>query len=141
MAGSSVIALDVGDRRIGIAVASLAARLAGPLTTLERGDNPIADITALLKKEDAAMLVIGLPRGLDGQETAQTRSAQAFGFELAKITPIPVFWQDEALTSVRAEKELDRRGKPYCKGDIDALAATYILEDFLREHPNAGAAA
>ena len=78
--------------------------------------------------------MIGLPRGLDGQETAQTMTVRAFGTMLGKALKLPVHWQDEALTSVQAASELEQRGKAYRKADIDSLAAVYILEDYLHEH-------
>jgi putative Holliday junction resolvase len=86
-------------------------------------------------EQGAVGLVIGLPRGLDGQETAQTRAVREFAEQLKPAVQLPYYWQDEAVTSRQAEEELKSRGKPYQKGDIDALSATYILEDFLRDHP------
>ncbi len=135
MSPKSIIGLDVGEKRIGVALANLEARLPRPLQTLENSDHAVSDITHLCDEYDAALLVIGLPRGLDGQETAQTRSAQMFGAHLESSLAIPIYWIDEAVTSVQAEAELQARRKPYVKGDIDALAATYILEDFINEHP------
>lgn len=131
---SSVIALDVGEKRIGVARAGIMTLLPQPFTTLTNSRQIADDIARLLQEQHAVALVIGLPRGLQGQETAQTRSVEAFGHNLTQHLPIPVYWQDEAVTSRQAEAELKARGKPYAKGDIDALAATYILEDFLREH-------
>jgi len=136
------LALDVGERRIGVASAHLSVSFAGPLMTLDRPESFLADILALCKKDDVAWLVIGLPRGMQGQDTAQTTRAQSFGAELtaylsAHGLQIPVYWIDEALTSAKAEAELQsrmKRGQTYAKGDVDALAATYILEDFLKEH-------
>jgi putative Holliday junction resolvase len=136
------LGLDVGERRIGVASAHLSVRFAGPLVTLDNPDRFLDDILALCHSEDAAWLVIGLPRGMQGQDTAQTARAQAFGAELtaylsAHGLQIPVYWIDEALTSAKAEAELQgrtKRGKSFAKGDVDALAATYILEDFLKEH-------
>lgn len=131
---SSVIALDVGERRIGVAVAGVPALLARPLITLANNGQLLHDLIALLQEQHTLAVVVGLPRGLDGQETAQTRAAEAFGHELMQHISIPLYWQDEAVTSRQAEEELEKRGKPYSKGDIDALAATYILEDFIRDH-------
>lgn len=131
---SSVIALDVGEKRIGVASASVAAMLPHPLMTISRSEQTMHDIVQLVQEQRAVAIVIGLPRGLDGQDTAQTRTVEQFGHELEQHLNIPLYWQDEALTSRQAEEELQTRGKPYQKGDIDALAATYILEDFLREH-------
>jgi putative Holliday junction resolvase len=133
----SLLALDVGERRIGVAMASLQARIASPHTTLLRGDTSLDDIQALVDQHQAALVVVGLPRGLDGQHTAQTKAVEAFKAELDRVLSVPIHWQDEAVTSRQAEAELIARGKPYKKGDIDALSATYILEDFMRDNPGA----
>jgi len=127
----SILALDVGDKRVGVARASLIARLPKPLTTLLRGEDFFRELQRVVTEEDAAALVVGLPRGLDGQTTAQTRATEAFVAELKRHIDRPVHLQDEALTSKQARAELDAGKKQYRRGDIDALAATYILEDFL----------
>lgn len=130
-----VIALDVGSKRIGIASANVVARLAVPLTTLEVGENILQDIRALLGEQMANAVVVGLPRGLQGQDTQQTEAVRQFVASLQKVIDIPLFWQDEALTSHKAELELSSKKSHYDKGAVDALAATYILEDFLANHP------
>lgn len=132
---SSILALDVGGRRIGVAVAGMVARIARPLTTLEHTPQVFDELKKLIDDEQAGLLVVGLPRGLSGQETEQTRTIETFVDTLKERVHIPVYPQDEAVTSKQAEAELIQRGKPYAKGDIDALAATYILEDFLIDHP------
>lgn len=134
-APKSLLALDVGERRIGVAIASVAAQIASPLTTLMRSDATPADIQNLISSHHATALVLGLPRGLDGQHTAQTKAVEEFGAQLQPGLSIPLYWQDEAVTSRQAEAELQARGRPYRKEDIDALSATYILEDFMRDHP------
>ena len=85
-------------------------------------------------QHEAVALVVGLPRGLDGQETAQTQTVRDFAAQLREHVAVPMFWQDEALTSQKAEDELSLRKKPFAKGDVDALAATYILDDFLQDN-------
>lgn len=127
----TILALDVGEKRIGVARARSDVRLASPLTTLPNDENIWQNLTDLLQEQAADTLVVGLPRGLDGQNTAQTRSVEAFVEELKKQIPATVHFQDEAVTSAQAEAELTARNKPYAKGDVDALAATYILEDYL----------
>lgn len=134
----SVLALDVGERRIGVALASLQARLASPLATLIRSEAIARDVQELIDAHQAVALVVGLPRGLDGQHTDQTIAVEEFKAALEQLVTVPVYWQDEALTSRQAEEELRARAKPYKKEDIDALSATYILEDFMREHPEMG---
>lgn len=127
----NIVSLDVGERRVGVAVANTLARLPRPLMTLERGDSFWSRLEELLAAESADVLVVGLPRSLDGHDTAQTTASRKFAKELEERFGLPVKFQDEALTSRQAEAELKRRGRAFDKADIDALAATYILEDYL----------
>ncbi len=132
---SYILALDVGARRIGVALASTPARIASPLLTLEHSPEIFTRLQELIERENVDTIVVGLPRGLDGQTTAQTSATETFIDELRGRIDVPIFTQDEALTSVKAEAELASRRKPHAKAAVDALAATYILEDFLREQP------
>lgn len=127
---SSILALDVGERRIGVAIASEIARLARPLTTLINDEHLMPSLQQMLKDESITTIVIGLPRNLSGDDTPQTDYVRKFTEQLDRDM---IIFQDEALTSRKAEVELEQRGKPYSKGDIDALAATYILEDYLNQ--------
>ena len=127
----SVMALDVGEKRIGIAVANMAAKKASPLTTLKNDQEFTSHLKKLIKENDVNELIIGLPRDVHGKETDQTTYARSFAKKLKKDIDLPQHFQDESLTSVRAEEELSGRGQPYEKADVDALAATYILEDWL----------
>lgn len=133
----TILAIDVGEKRIGVARCRLDARFPQPLLTLDQPDTFMADITRLVTEEKAACLVVGHPRGMQGQETAQTATVEAFAAALQPLVGVPLYFVDEAVTSEKAEAELKQRGKPYTKGDIDSLAATYILEDFIAEHPEA----
>lgn len=132
-ATGTILALDVGAARIGLALASLEARLACPYGALTHGEDVLDRLREVCVNEHVSQLVIGLPRGMSGQATQQTATVEAFGKKVEGLG-LPVSWQDEAVTSVRAEEELRSRGRPYTKGDIDALAATYILEDYLHEN-------
>jgi putative Holliday junction resolvase len=127
----TILALDIGSARIGLALASSTARVARPFGAVVNNDDVAARLRELCAREGVVRLVIGLPRGLEGQETQQTAAVRALGAELARKLTLPYHWQDEAVTSVHAEAELRARGKPYAKEDIDALAAVYILEDYL----------
>ena len=129
------MALDVGGTRIGVATANAAARIPQILTTIYNNDTVLENLEKLIMQHHVAVLVVGLPRGLDGQRTAQTDAVEAFAAVVKKQFDLPLYWQDEALTSRKAKEELEARRKPYRKEDVDALAATYILEDFLGEHP------
>lgn len=133
---NSILALDVGESRIGVAVANTVARLPRPLTTLANTDDVWQVIRELAATESADTVVVGLPRNLSGQDTAQTAYVRDF---VSGAGDLKVVFQDEALTSKKAEAELRQRGKDFAKGDIDALAATYILEDYLLIHQEAPA--
>ncbi len=130
---NNILALDVGDKRIGVALASAIAKLPSPLTTISNDANCLDEIKEIIDREEVGVLVIGLPRNLSGQDTSQTKTVQEFGDKLAKHTGLSVRWQDEALTSKQAESELKARAVSYNKEHIDALAATYILSDYLSE--------
>jgi putative Holliday junction resolvase len=110
----------------------LAAGLPQPYTYITNDEQVIEKLQKLVTDEQAEAVVLGLPRGLGGQETAQTQTVRDFGGLLKQALTVPLYWQDEALTSKQAEAELDAKGKPYQKGDVDALAACYILDDFLQ---------
>ncbi|HET8671889.1 MAG TPA: Holliday junction resolvase RuvX [Candidatus Saccharimonadales bacterium] len=131
---SSILALDMGEQRIGLAIANVVARLPNPFRTIPNNEQTMKALLQIIQEEGVAILVVGRPRGLNGQETDQTRICDSFTEELRTQLPVPVYAQDEAVTSKKAEAELKSRGRPYVKGDIDALAASYILEDFLQEH-------
>lgn len=129
---SSVLGIDVGERRIGVALASLQAKLASPLTIIDAGAEPVAKIQNLVDETGSSRVVVGLPRNLNGEDTAQTSSVREFAGILSEKLSVPVVLQDEAVTSVEAENRLKARGKPYDKGDIDAEAAAIILQDYLQ---------
>jgi len=130
MRNSSILALDVGERRIGIAWADGALRIPFPLVTIAAEAVPIIKIKEIYEDQRAGLIVVGLPRNQQGEETAQSKFARDFAASLEK-EGLPITFQDESLTSVLAEDELKKRGKPYKKEDIDSLAATLILQDYL----------
>lgn len=136
MSKKNLMCLDVGTRRIGIALAESIIRIAVPLTTIEVDDenhSEIQEINRIIAREDIDILVVGLPRNLSGEETAQSvytkNFAKNFEFSVDEIV-----FQDESLTSVHAENLLKSYKKPYSKADIDMQAAAIILQDYLEEN-------
>ncbi|MFZ3010183.1 MAG: Holliday junction resolvase RuvX [Candidatus Microsaccharimonas sp.] len=129
----SLVCLDVGEKRIGVAVADTAVRIAIPFDTIVVDGDEIEAITRIVARENADMIVVGYPRNQSGESTAQTDYVEQFVTRLEGIAPNIVF-QDESLTSVLAEQQLKSYKKPYAKGDIDALAAAIILEDYMEIH-------
>src|SRR5690606_41136269 len=121
----SVLALDMGQARIGIAKADTQTKLAFPLTTLTNDDSFDTQLQSIIDHERVGILVVGLPRGLEGQETAQTKQARQFAKKVEKFG-LPVHLQDEAATSLKAEATLKVSKKGYEKGAIDALSAAYF---------------
>jgi putative Holliday junction resolvase len=105
------------------------------LRTLKNDEHIWEHLHQICQEETIGQLVVGLPRGLDGQETPQTLFCRQFAAECSSQLGLPVELQDEALTSHKAEIELTESKRPFPKEHIDALAAVYILEDYLREHP------
>lgn len=130
MKNRSLVCLDVGEKRIGVAVADTAVRIAVPFTTLLVDGTEIEAINEILIKENADTLVIGYPRNQLGESTAQTSYVEQFAQKLEDSVATIVF-QDESLTSVMAEDQLKAHKKPYSKADIDAQAAAIILQDYL----------
>lgn len=133
---SYILALDVGEKRIGLALSSNIAKLPQPHGVILRDENSPQTILELVHEQNVSKVVVGLPRGLEGQETPQTSVTREFIELLKKTLGVPVYTQDEALTSKKAKEEFAIRGVRYNKGDVDALAATYILEDYLRDNPD-----
>lgn len=133
--GSSVMALDVGGARVGVAIADWATRLPRPLTTLNTNDSLSANIKALVEAENVTEVVVGLPRNLNGNDTSQTVLARRFAERLRTELGIPVRFQDEALTTKKAVAELSAHRRPRPEMTTDSLAAVYILEDYLRISP------
>jgi putative Holliday junction resolvase len=127
----ALIALDVGEKRIGLAVADGAVPIARPLTTLDVDGKELQRIVNVVEDESADAIVIGYPRNQSGDPTAQTAFVESFANRLGELTNARIVFQDESLTSVLAEERLRSYGRPYSKSDIDALAATLILQDYL----------
>lgn len=132
MSKQSLMCLDVGERRIGVAVADTSVRIAIPYDTIEVSGKEIVHIAELATRENVDTIVVGYPRNQQGEATAQTQYVEQFARQLRDIAKLE--FQDESLTSVHAEKRLQARGKNYSKADIDKEAAAIILQDYLEEH-------
>jgi putative Holliday junction resolvase len=129
---TSLLALDVGEKRIGVALADSAVRIAIAYDTIDVDGTEIEQVARLIGFENVDIVVIGYPRNQSGEPTKQTEYVEKFAGQLNDIAPAIVY-QDESLTSVQAEERLKASGKPYAKGDIDALAASLILQDYLEQ--------
>lgn len=127
-----LLSLDVGERRIGVAVADTAIRIPVALETIEVDGSELTTIAKIVTLDNIDTIVVGYPRNQSGEPTAQTTYVLQFAQQLKDMAP--VVFQDESLTSVIAEQQLKADKRPYTKGDIDARAATLILQDYLEIH-------
>lgn len=127
-----VLGIDYGQKTIGVAVSDETAMFARGVAAVPRNSWE-TEIPALIGRYQAALVVIGFPRGMDNRENEQTRRVLDFMGRLKKITACPVVRWDERLTTRQAERylleaDLSRRGR---KRVIDRLAAQILLQDYL----------
>jgi putative pre-16S rRNA nuclease len=129
-----ILGLDVGERRIGLAISTPEGRLAVPLRILESQKEP-ADIQAIgeiARAEEATSIVVGYPLSLDGSIGPQARRIEAFARRLEHASGLPVALWDERLTSVQAERSMTSARR---RGPVDDVAAAIILQSYLdRQH-------
>ena len=130
-----IIGLDVGTKRIGVAKADTSVRIAIPNGYVLVNGQEIPEILRIARLNDTNFFAVGLPRSNDGNETAQSAYARKFADTLAASMPgARIYFQDESLTSVVAEERLKKRKKNFEKGEIDAEAASIILQDFIEHY-------
>jgi putative pre-16S rRNA nuclease len=130
----TLIGFDFGAKRIGFAVGETSTRIANPLGAIEAEANEVrlAEIDRIVAEWRPVAFVVGEPRHTDGSEHAVAKLAQKFARRLAARYKVPVVMVDETLTSATAEAELRAmRTRASRKSDIDALAATLILQSYL----------
>jgi putative Holliday junction resolvase len=129
------LAIDVGDKRTGIAVGDDELRMAQPVCVLEVpiGTRLVDEVIKTIRDQDADSLVIGLPLNMDGSTGQRVAITKTFAEQLCEKTSLPIHFQDERLTSAAAEEHLSQSGKTHKqkKKIRDALAAAEILSDFL----------
>jgi len=135
-----IVGIDLGERRIGVAVSDATATLARPLKTIERGASDAAAVEQLraaiaeiTDEEDVGSVVVGLPKRLDGSPNLQTPRVEKVVAMLAAQLTIPVVTQDERLSSHEADERLAHGEKDWRrrKAKLDAAAAAVILQDYL----------
>ncbi len=131
------MALDVGTRRIGLAVSDALGITAQPLDTLKRANKgaDIDSLSRLAKQHDVRELVIGLPIRMGGERSVQTERVRSFAAELGLALVLPVHFMDERLTSWEANELLDgqKLSRLQRKGKVDKIAAVLILTAFLEQ--------
>lgn len=130
-----IMGLDVGDRRIGVAVSDPLGLTAQPVMTLVRTNRrqDLKSLQRLIRKYDCAEIVVGNPLYMSGDQSPQAAKAQAFAQMLREETSLPVHLWDERLTTTEAHRHLHAAGRAGSehKAVVDQVAAVLILEGYL----------
>jgi putative Holliday junction resolvase len=126
-----IVAVDYGEKRIGLAVAHSVARLPRPLCTLQNGPEIMADIQTATVETPLLRVVVGLPRNMDGSVGPQARRCVEFGQRLGEQLGVPVSFAEESLSSVEASSYMSDPGAK--SAGLDAVAAACILERYFTE--------
>jgi putative Holliday junction resolvase len=131
-----ILALDVGDVRIGVAISDDLEMGAYPLVTYRRVGSLKRDVAAIqqiIAEQEADAILVGLPTSIDGGEGSQAKKTRVFGDALAKLSKTPIIYWDESMTSVEAEEILilldySRQKR---KSVLDQWAAKLLLESYM----------
>lgn len=128
-----LLGLDVGGKRIGVAISDEMGMIASPVAMVPRGPRSGQEIRAHAERLGAVSLVVGLPVGLSGREGPQAEEVRAFVEEQAEMIGLPVIWWDERLSTSIAERSLIASGtkRDKRKQQVDAVAAAVILQGYL----------
>jgi putative Holliday junction resolvase len=139
-----VLALDLGEKRIGVAISDPTRLVARRLALFNRRSRQedAAEIGRLIAQHHATLLIIGLPTRLDGSDSPQTAWVRDYSAALAAILPVPVLFQEETLTTTEARANraalTSRRNSRRQHAPVDDLAAAFILQRWLDNNQGAG---
>ncbi len=130
-----ILGLDVGDKRIGVAVCDALGITVTPVQTVHRKNSKadVARILEIVQKEEVGAVVIGLPKNMDGTEGEQAQKVRAFADQLSKELNLPLHFEDERLSTFTAIENLVERGIKTGKNRdlVDMEAAAIILRSYL----------
>jgi putative holliday junction resolvase len=133
--GQRLMGLDLGTKTIGIAISDVTRQIATPFHTIRRSkfSADAANLLTLAARENVGAFVLGLPINMDGSEGPRAQSTRAFARNLAKLSPLPVIFWDERLSTAVIERMLIDSDRSRAKRGriVDKLAAAYILQGAL----------
>jgi len=131
------LGLDIGDRRIGVAMSDPGGIIATPYSIIERTDDrqDIDTILNIVKENAVEQIIIGIPLTLNGMVGEQAKKVEVFALEIQNQTKVPILFRDERLTTVEARRIMSstKRKKVREKAKDDAFAAAVILREYLDE--------
>ena len=131
--GRRLIALDVGARRVGVAVSDELGLIASPVESVDMKRDGMDHLVALIERYDPERIIIGLPLGMSGREGPQAAATRAFAQQLRGRVDRPIVFWDERLTTFMADQSLIEAGhrRARRKQHVDAVAAALILQSYL----------
>lgn len=131
-----LLGLDIGTKRIGLAIWNPTAKLVRPLPKLDRKklQLDLEAIRKIVEQERVEAFVVGIPHSLSGNTTESTLNAEFWVSSLKKNFELPVFTEDESLSTKEAMREMQEMGVRSKKQKVDSRAAAIILENFVREN-------
>ncbi len=132
-----IMALDVGEKRIGVAISDPTAMIASPLTVLSaKSPDIFREIATLVRDQEVDLIIVGLPLTLRGEVGPQAEWVQVFVQDLEGEVAVPVEMVDERLSTVQAERYMQEAGvkKERRAGRVDTMAAAIILQCYLDWH-------
>jgi putative holliday junction resolvase len=138
-----VIGIDLGSKRIGVAVSDFTGSVASPLTVVHRGKSKRADhdaIARIVREEEAEAIVVGLPLNMDGSRGSAAKAAVAEAEQISTVAGVPTHLHDERLTTVTAEralKEANMRAEDR-RNVVDKVAAAVLLQSWLDARKESG---
>jgi putative holliday junction resolvase len=137
-----LLALDIGEKRIGVAVSDPSGTVATPLTVLDAARTLAtgADLVRLVEEYDVGTVVVGLPLSMDGGEGPQAQRVRRAASRLAGFLRVPLEFADERLSSVQASKALGAGGvtSKQARGSVDKIAASIFLQSYLDARRDSG---
>jgi putative Holliday junction resolvase len=131
-----IIAVDMGEKRVGVAISDPSGIIAQPLLTIERHDNAalMLELKKVVEQYGVERIIVGIPYALNGSETKKSIEITAFTRQLQAALHVPIVMEDERLTTRMAENSLHMMGKKVGKSrnKIDQIAAAHILQHYLK---------
>jgi putative Holliday junction resolvase len=130
-----ILAIDFGEKRIGLATSDPTGTLATPRRTLKRRDDgkAVAEIVRFCREEEIGLVIVGLPRSPEGFESPFAGRIRSFAAKLAAQTALPLSFHEETLTSNEAARRLPPGA---AREEVDRMAAAVLLEDYLQQKPS-----
>lgn len=137
-----ILALDIGEKRIGVAISDPSGRVATPLVVIDTASatRDGRDLVRLVDDYEVESLLVGLPLSMDGSEGPQARRVRAQAERLARFVTVPITFADERLSSAEASRRMSEAGasERSQRGSVDMVAAAVFLQAYLDAHHGRG---